>query len=75
VLRHQVGLGGRMTRAALTERVDATRGPGPEVRPVTPVQYAGFSMKSVGSLHRNPTVDVPPPVARCHQRSIKEESK
>jgi primary-amine oxidase len=45
--------------------------PRPEDWPVMPVAHIGFHLKPLGFFDRNPTLDVPPPVAHataCHHR-------
>jgi primary-amine oxidase len=39
--------------------------PRPEDWPVMPVARCGFTLKPTGFFDRNPTLDVPPPAARC----------
>jgi primary-amine oxidase len=39
----------------------------PEDWPVMPVESVGFHLVPVGFFDRNPTLDVPPPAAHCHE--------
>ncbi len=41
--------------------------PRPEDWPVMPVATIGFQLRPVGFFTRNPALDVPPPVAACHE--------
>ncbi len=48
--------------------------PRPEDWPIMPVESIGFQLVPVGFFDRNPSLDVPPPLAACHSERVCEDS-